>query len=250
MSNHNIRIKRLKKSAGRDKSGHISIRHRGGGAKRLYRAIETLDNFLNQKAKVIAVEYDPNRSANLALLQLASGRKIYVLAAEGLKIGQEIEAGEKVALTPGNRLPLKNIPSGLAIFDLEMQPRSGAKIVRSAGLRAIILAKEAGTPYVQVKLPSGEIRRFHGDCFATIGTVSNPSHMTQKISKAGIRRWLGKRPTVRGKAMHPASHPHGGGEGVNPIGLKYPKTPWGKPARGKKTRKNKPSDKMIIKRRK
>jgi large subunit ribosomal protein L2 len=242
-------IKKYNKKAGRDKTGRISIRHRGGGAKRLLRVISTLDQYPNQEAKVISIDYDPNRSADIALLGLASGKKIYIVAPDGLKKDQMLLAGQKASLSTGNRMQIKNIPSGLPIYDLEIIPGSRAKLVRSAGNRALILAKEEGTSYIQVKLPSGEIRRFHENCYATLGTVSNPKHFARRISKAGIIRHMGKRPTVRGKAMHPAAHPHGGGEGVNPIGLKYPKTPWGHIARGHKTRKPKASDRLIIKRR-
>lgn len=239
----------LKRSFGRDYTGQISVRHKGGGAKRRYRIISSLDTKLDSRAKIIALEYDPNRSAFITLVEFKDKTKMYILAWEGAKVNDEIESAEKCEIKPGNRMRLENIPTGTAIFDIEMQPGQGGKLVKSAGAQAAILAKEG--PHVQIKMPSGEIRRINRKCFASIGQTSNVTNSMVRIGKAGRSRWMGIRPSVRGKAMHPDAHPHGGGEGVNPIGLKYPKTPWGKHARGVKTRKrHKYSDKMIVKRRK
>lgn len=244
----------LRKSVGRDEKGRISVRHKGGGAKRLYRLLSNLQKKLNIPAKIEALEYDPNRSAFLALIKYRDGQRAYILAPDKSKIGEEIVAAEKTEVKIGNRMKLKNIPTGIEIYDLELIPGRGrGQIVRSAGSAAAITARAEGEGrrggYVQVRLPSGEIRLIHGECFASIGRVSNPDHSAIRFSKAGRKRHLGIRPTVRGKAMHPAAHPHGGGEGVNPIGLKHPKTPWGKPALGYRTRKKKYSDRFIIKRR-
>jgi len=239
----------LKKHAGRDDKGRISVRHQGGGSKRKYRIISSLSERLDTPAKVTSVEYDPNRSAFIALIQYKDGVKAYIIAWEDIKVGDEIQASEKTEMKLGNRMRLKNIPTGVQIFDVEMQPSQGGKLVRSAGNSTVILAKDS--PLVQVKMPSGEIRKVNEKCFASIGQVSNISHSAVRIGKAGRKRNMGIRPSVRGKAMNPNSHPHGGGEGQNPIGLKYPKTPWGKIAIGGKTRKkNKYSDKFIVKRRK
>lgn len=238
----------LKRSFGRDKTGQISVRHKGGGAKRKYRLISSLEKKIGIIAEVEAVEYDPNRSAFIALVKFSDGVKAYILAWEGAKAGDTVLADEKTEVKPGNRLRLKNIPTGLAIYDVEIQPGQGGKLIKSAGAQTVILAKEDNL--VQIKMPSGEIRKINNRCFASIGQVSNLTHSAQRLGKAGRKRWLGIRPTVRGKAMHPAAHPHGGGEGVNPIGLKYPKTPWGKHAFGVRTRKkNKYSDKFILRRR-
>lgn len=242
-------IKSLNRKAGRGHGGKISVRHRGGGQKRLYRLISDLSKKLDVSAKVLALEYDPNRSAFIALVEYTDKQKTYILAPQELKVGDEIIASEKTVLKPGNRMKLKNIPSGLEIYNLELFPGRGkGQIVKSAGSQAKVLAKEGD--YASVQLPSGEVRKIHLECFASIGIVSNPSHSAIRIGKAGRQRRRGIRPTVRGKAMHPAAHPHGGGEGVNPIGLKYPKTPWGKHALGVKTRKKKYSNKFILKRRK
>lgn len=239
----------LKKQAGRDKTGQISIRHRGGGAKRLYRKISDLCQRLNQKAKVKALEYDPNRSAHIALVEFEDKTKAYILAPQGLKVSETLEAKDKTSLKIGNRMELRNISPGTEIYDIELYPTSPSRLIRSAGSFGQLLASEE-KGYVQIKLSSGEVRKILGRCFASIGRVSNPEHQLVKIGKAGRKRWMGKRPVVRGKAMHPAAHPHGGGEGVSPIGLKHPKTPWGKVAHGKKTRKSRRSDKFIVKRRK
>lgn len=236
-----------KMSFGRDRTGQISVRHQGGGEKRKYRLVGSLQK--DTKAKVEHLEYDPFRTSLIALVKYESGKRAYILAWEGMKIGQEVIAEEKAEIKPGNRLKLKNIPNGIGIFDIEIQPGQGGKLIRSAGTAATIVAKEGDS--VHLKMPSGEIRKISAKCFASIGQVSNITHSAQRIGKAGRKRHMGIRPSVRGKAMHPDAHPHGGGEGVNPIGLKYPKTPWGKHALGVRTRKkNKYSDKMIVKRRK
>lgn len=239
----------LKKSSGRNESGKITVRHQGGGSKRKYRLLTPLNKKIGLAAKVEQIEYDPNRTAFIALIKFSDNTKAYILAWEGIKIGQQIIAGEKEEIQKGNRLQLKNIPNGMEIYDIELQPYQGGKLVRSAGASATIVAKE--NKWAHLKLPSGEIRRINLNCYASIGQVSNISHSSQRIGKAGRMRHMGIRPTVRGKAMHPGAHPHGGGEGVNPIGLKYPKTPWGKHALGVRTRKNnKYSNKNILRRRK
>lgn len=239
----------LKKRAGRDSSGQISVRHRGGGSKRKYRVISVLNTKADMAAKVEQIEYDPNRSAFIALVKFKNKTKAYILAWEGIKVGDEVASGDSVDIQKGNRMRLSNIPNGIGIYDIELQPFQGGMLVRSAGSTATIVAKEG--KWVHVKLPSGEIRKINKNSFASIGQVSNISHSFQRIGKAGRKRHMGIRPSVRGKAMHPAAHPHGGGEGVNPIGLKYPKTPWGKHALGVKTRKKKKySEKLILQKRK
>lgn len=241
--------RKLKRSFGRDKTGQISVRHQGGGAKRKLRILMSLDKKLGLKAKVEHIEYDPNRTAFIALISFADKTRGYLIAWEGVKKADEVEAAEKTEIKPGNRMLLANIPNGINIFDIEMKSGQGGKLARSAGAFASIVAKESN--WVHIKMPSGEIRKISKNCYASIGQVSNVSHSMVRIGKAGRKRHMGIRPTVRGKAMHPAAHPHGGGEGVNPIGLKYPKTPWGKHALGVRTRKkHKYSDKMIVKRRK
>ncbi len=237
----------LKKHSGRNNDGKLTVRHRGGGAKRAYRIISSLDAKPGVSATVTAIEYDPNRSAWIALVVFEDQTKAYIVAPADLSVDDKVIAGEKVDIVTGNRMQLKNIPTGVAIHDIEMTPGSRSRAVRAAGVVATILAKE--DTYAQVRMPSGEVRRIHGDGYASIGTVSNASHSALRIAKAGRTRHMGKRPTVRGKAMHPAAHPHGGGEGVNPIGLRYPKTPWGKPALGKKTRRNKRTNQFILRRR-
>ncbi len=239
----------VKKKSGRNNSGKITVRHRGGGSRKKYRLIGTGQENIGIPAKVESLEYDPLRSAFIMLVLYKNGQRIYQLAPDGIKIGEEIICDEKAPIKIGNRLKLKNIPLGTQVFNLELIPGRKGKIVRSAGTSAQILAKEGG--YVNVVLPSKEVRRFSEECFATIGQVSNPDHKTQRIGKAGRKRHMGRKPTVRGSAMNPCDHPHGGGEGRSPIGLKHPKTPWGKPALGVKTRKkNKFSNRFIIKRRK
>lgn len=237
----------LKKTGGRNSEGRITVRHRGGGAKKLYRIIEFGQERLGEKAKVIALEYDPNRTAFIALIQYSDGQKKYIIAPQGLKVGDEIIFDEKTPVEVGNRMRLKNIPVGTNVYNIELEPGKGGKIVRSAGSWAQVLSHEE--KYTLLKLPSTEIRKVPSDCFASIGTVSNPEHRFVTLGKAGRTRLLGKRPHVRGSAMNPCDHPHGGGEGRTGIGLKHPKTPWGKPAVGVKTRRKKKSDKLIIQRR-
>jgi large subunit ribosomal protein L2 len=237
----------LKKRAGRNSQGRITVRHRGGGAKRRLRIIDFKRDKIGVPGKVKAIEYDPNRSARIALIYYADGDKRYILAPQGLKVGDTVKAGEDAEIKPGNALPLKNIPSGTLIHNIEMQPGKGGQMVRSAGNAAQIVALEGD--YALLRLPSGESRRIRSSCFATIGQVGNVDHQGIKLGKAGRKRWLGWRPTVRGSAMTPRDHPHGGGEGRSPIGMPGPKTPWGKPALGYKTRKPKASDKLIVKRR-
>ncbi|QQG50138.1 MAG: 50S ribosomal protein L2 [Candidatus Berkelbacteria bacterium] len=238
----------LKKHAGRDKRGHISIRHRGGGAKRLYRIIDFKFLPFEGKATVKALEYDPNRSSFIALLEMPDGSKKYVLATENMKAGDTLTSGVTKGFSHGSRNKLKDIPVGYEVHNIEMQPGRGGQSVRSAGSSATITAKEG--KYAYIRMPSSEIRRILIECMASVGRVSNTTHNLVRLSKAGRVRHMGWRPTVRGKAMNPNSHPHGGGEAVNPIGLKYPKTPWGKHALGVKTRRNKRTDKFIVSRRK
>ncbi|RJQ14594.1 50S ribosomal protein L2 [Candidatus Parcubacteria bacterium] len=228
--------------------GRISTRHKGAGVKRLYRFVDFKLDKLDVPARIESLEYDPNRSAFIALVVYADGEKGYILAPEGVKVGEELFFGEKAPLKIGNRLPLKKIPVGFSIFNIEFEPRKGSQFVRSAGALAKVMAHDGA--YALVELPSGEVRKFSGDCYATIGSVSNPEHNLVVIGKAGRSRLMGIRPTVRGSAMNPVDHPHGGGEGRSPIGLKHPKTPWGKIARGVKTRrKHKASNSFIISRR-
>ncbi|MBZ9572818.1 50S ribosomal protein L2 [Patescibacteria group bacterium] len=241
-------LRGLRKRGGRGKSGRITVRHKGGGAKRLYRKIEFGQEKLGQTAKVKNLEYDPNRTSFIALLSYKDGQRCYILAPQGLKVGDEIIFSEKAPLKPGNRMKLRNIPVGTMIYNIELTPGKGGKIVRGAGTSAQVMAQEGN--YTHLKMPSSELRKILNQCFASIGEVSNPEHRFRKLGKAGRARLKGKRPTVRGLAMVPASHPHGGGEGRAPIGLKHPKTPWGKLARGGKTRKKKWTDKLIIQRRK
>lgn len=237
----------LKKKAGRNNQGRISVRHRGGGAKRRLRIIDFKRSKDGVPGRVAAIEYDPNRSANIALIYYADGDKRYILAPQGLGVGDTIKAGEDAELKPGNAMPLRQIPSGTLIHNIEMEKGRGAQIVRSAGGAAQLMAKEG--EYTLIRLPSGEMRRIRSDCMATIGQVGNIDHQNIKLGKAGRKRWLGRRPQVRGSAMNPRDHPHGGGEGRSPVGMPGPKTPWGKPALGYKTRKPKASDRMIVKRR-
>lgn len=238
----------LKKHAGRDNRGHIAIRHRGGGVKRMYRMVDFKFLPFEGKATVTALEYDPNRSAFIALLEMPDKSKKYILAPEEMKVGDEVTSGSTKDLSTGSRLKLADIPVGAAIHNVEMQPGRGGQIIRSAGASATITAKEG--KYAYLRLSSSEVRRILLECMASIGRVSNSTHNLVRIAKAGRKRHMGWRPAVRGKAMNPNSHPHGGGEAVNPIGLKYPKTPWGKHALGVKTRRNKRTDKFIVSRRK
>jgi len=236
-----------KQKAGRSNQGKITVRHRGGGAKRRLRLLDFKRDKLGVPGRVAAIEYDPNRSARIALIHYADGEKRYILAPSGLSVGDVIKSGSEAEVKPGNALPLRLIPVGTQIHNIELEVGRGGQLVRSAGGAAQLMAKEGR--YAQVRLPSGEVRRIHSDCLATIGQVGNIDHRSISLGKAGRKRWLGWRPTVRGSAMTPRDHPHGGGEGRTPIGLPGPKTPWGKPALGYKTRKPKPSDKMIVMRR-
>lgn len=239
----------LKKKAGRStQTGQITCRHRGGGVKRLYRIVDFDQEKKGMKGKVIAIEYDPNRTAYLMLVEYEDGEKRYLLAPHGIQIGDEIICDDKTEIKIGNRLKLKEIPIGTQVFNVELVPGGGGKILRAAGATATVLGQEPG--YSILELPSKEIRKVSNECFATIGQVSHPEHIFEPIGKAGRARLKGRRPTVRGKAMNPVDHPHGGGKGKAPIGLPFPKTIWGKPARGIKTRKKKWTDRLIIKRRK
>ena len=242
--------KAKKRQAGRNKTGKITVRHRGGGAKRRLRLVDFKRHIFDQPAEIIAIEYDPNRSARIALIKYPDGQLSYILAANDFKLGSQIvSSNKKVAIHKGNRMPLEFIPAGISLYNIELNPGRGGVLARSAGTSAILQAVEG--KFAQLKMPSSEIRLVKKECLATIGSLSNPDHRLVRIGKAGRKRHMGIRPTVRGKAMNPVDHPHGGGEGRHPIGLKYPKTPWGKHALGVKTRKKgKWSDKMIIKRRK
>jgi len=237
----------LKKHAGRS-GGKISVRHRGGGAKRKYRLVDFKRHKVNIPAEVIALEYDPNRTAYIALIKYEDGEMAYILASQHMKKGDKVISGDKIELKPGHRLPLSQIPVGSLVYNIELKIGQGGKIARSAGTAAQVLACESG--YVHLKLPSTEVRKVREECLATLGQVSNPQHRFINLGKAGTSRHLGRRPTVRGSAMAAVDHPHGGGEGRTGIGLKHPKTKWGKPAYGVKTRrKKKPSGKLILKRR-
>ncbi len=238
----------LKKNAGRNFRGKITVRHRGGGARRKYRIIDFKRNKDGIPGKVATIEYDPNRSANIALIVYADGEKRYIIAPQGLTVGATVYSGPEADIQVGNALPLANIPVGTIIHNVELKPGRGAQMVRSAGNGAQLMAKEG--KYAQVRLPSGEVRKVLMVCRATIGEVGNADHSNIQIGKAGRKRHMGWRPTVRGSVMNPNDHPHGGGEGRAPVGRKSPVTPWGKPALGYKTRKkNKPSNKYIVKKR-
>lgn len=237
----------IREKAGRNITGRITVRHRGKRVKRLYRIINFGQEKLGIPGKIVALEYDPNRTAYLALVQYQDGEKRYILSDTDLKIGDEIICAEKAEIKSGNRMKLKNIPVGTQVFNIELELGRGGKLMRSAGTSAKILAQDEGV--TNLELPSGEIRKISGECFASIGQVSHPEKRFEIIGKAGRRRLKGWRPAVRGGAMNPPDHPHGGGSGKSPIGLKHPKTPWGKPARGVKTRKKKWTDRFIIQRR-
>lgn len=239
---------RLPQKAGRATSGRITVRHQGGGAKKLYRVVDFGQEKLNVKAKVVALEYDPYRSSFIALLEYEDGDKRYRIAPQDLKVGDSVICQDKAELKVGYRMKLKNMPVGTMIYNIEMEPNRGGKLAKGAGTSAKILAHEG--KYAQIEMPSSEIRKILQECFASIGQVSRPDHIYMKLGKAGRTRHQGRRPSVRGTAMVPADHPHGGGEGKSPIGLKHPKTPWGKPALGVKTRKRSWTDKYIIQRRK
>ena len=238
----------LKKSAGRNSYGRITVRHRGGGNKRKYRVIDFKRDKNDMFATVLRLEYDPNRSANIALLEYEDGERRYILAPVGLKAGDKVESGPSADIKEGNALPLANIPVGTMIHNIELHPGNGAQLVRSAGTAAQLMAKEGGD--AQIRMPSGEVRIVRTNCMATIGQVGNIDHANINIGKAGRKRHMGWRPTVRGSVMNPCDHPHGGGEGRAPVGRSGPVTPWGKPALGYKTRKKKnPTSKFIVKRR-
>ena len=238
----------LSKSGGRNSLGRVTVRHRGGGAKRKYRIIDFKRNKDGIPAKVASIEYDPNRTANIALLHYVDGEKRYILAPEGLKVGAVVESGEHADIVVGNALKLKDIPVGTNVHNIELKPGKGAQLVRSAGSEAQLMGKEG--KFAQLRLPSGEFRLIHLECKATVGQVGNLTHELITVGKAGRSRHMGKRPHVRGSVMNPVDHPHGGGEGRTPVGRPAPSTPWGKPALGLKTRKkNKKSNKFIVRRR-
>ncbi|MDI7250555.1 MAG: 50S ribosomal protein L2 [Bacillota bacterium] len=239
---------RLRRHAGRNFQGRITLRHRGGGRRRFYRLVDFRRDKEGVPARVAAIEYDPNRSAHIALLHYADGEKRYVLAPLGLRVGDRVEAGVAADIKPGNSLPLANIPVGTVVHNIELAPGRGGQVARAAGAAAQVMAKEGG--FALLRLPSGEQRLFPLQCRATVGQVGNLDHENVSLGKAGRKRWLGIRPTVRGAVMNPVDHPHGGGEGKAPVGHPGPLTPWGKPTLGHKTRrKGKPSDRLIVKRR-
>ena len=237
----------MKKNSGRNNQGKITVRHQGGGVKRRYRIIDFKRNKLNVPGSVVSIEYDPNRTANIALISYADGEKRYIIAPKGLTVNDTVVSGENVDIKTGNALPIANIPVGTMIHNIELRPGKGGELARSAGSSAQILGRE--DDYVMVRLSSGEQRKVLGTCMATVGVVGNEDSSLVKIGKAGRKRLMGIRPTVRGSVMNPNDHPHGGGEGRAPVGRKAPMTPWGKPALGLKTRKKKQSDKFIVRRR-
>lgn len=237
----------IRKRAGRNSYGRVTVRHRGGGHKRRYRIIDFKRDKWDMPAEVASLEYDPNRSARIAKLVYEDGTKTYIIAPLGLQVGDTVTSGPNAEVRVGNALPLKSIPLGMIVHNIELQPGKGGQIARAAGVSAQVLGTEG--VYVQLRLPSGEVRLVHQDCMATLGQVGNTDHSNVKIGKAGRKRWMGWRPTVRGTAQDPASHPHGGGEGKTGIGMKSPKTPWGRPALGVRTRRNKRTDQYIIRRR-
>ena len=236
-----------KKFSGRNNSGRVTVRHRGGGSRRKIRLIDFKRDKRGIPATVAAIEYDPNRTARLALLNYADGEKRYIIAPLNLKVGDKVEAGENVDIRAGNSLPIANIPAGTLIHNIELKEGRGGQIVRAAGSSAQLMAKEGD--YAQVRLPSGEVRLVRQTCYATIGQIGNVDSGNVKLGKVGRKRHMGIRPTVRGTAMSPRDHPHGGGEGRSPIGMPGPKSPWGKPTLGAKTRNNKDTDKFIVRRR-
>jgi large subunit ribosomal protein L2 len=240
-------LRPLKKRAGRNFRGKITVRHRGGGHKRRYRVIDFKRDKFGVPGRIASIEYDPNRSARIALVTYADGEKRYIIAPLGLRVGDVVMSGPDAEIRVGSALPISNIPVGTTIHNVELHMGRGGQLVRAAGTSAQLLAKEGR--YAQVRLPSGEVRLVNVQCMASIGQVGNTDHGTIKLGKAGRKRWLGFRPSVRGSAMDPASHPHGGGEGRSPIGMPSPKSPWGKPTLGKKTRRNKATDKWIVRRR-
>jgi large subunit ribosomal protein L2 len=236
----------LTKSGGRNNHGRMTARRRGGGHKRRYRVVDFKRNKFDVSATIERLEYDPNRTAFIALVKYEDGEQAYILAPQRVKAGDQVVAGERVDVKPGNAMPLKNIPIGTIVHNVEMKPGAGGKIARSAGTYVQLVGRDAG--YAQLRLTSGEMRVVRGDCMATIGAVSNADQQNIKLGKAGRNRWRGKRPSVRGVAMNPVDHPHGGGEGRS-SGGRHPVTPWGVPTKGKRTRKNKATDKFIIRRR-
>jgi large subunit ribosomal protein L2 len=241
-------IEPLRKSGGRNNTGRITSRHRGGGHKRFYRVIDFKRDKLGMDAKVTAIEYDPNRSARIALLQYADGERRYIIAADGVKVGDVLRSGQDAEIKVGNAMPLANIPAGTFVHNIEMRPGKGGQLARSAGMAVQLMAKEG--KFAQLRLPSGEVRNVPALCMATIGTVSNTDHENISVGKAGRSRWLGIRPQSRGVVMNPVDHPHGGGEGKSPQGNPHPVSPWGWHTKGKKTRKHKKaSSKLIVKRR-
>ncbi len=240
-------VRPMRQAAGRNSSGRVTVRHRGGGHKRLYRVIDFKRDKIGVPGTVATIEYDPNRSARIALVNYTDGEKRYIIAPQGLKVGAALMAGPEAEVRVGNALPLQNIPLGTQVHNIELQPGKGGQMARSAGTSAQLMAKEGD--YALLRLPSGEQRRVPVLCMATIGQVGNTDHANITIGKAGRKRWMGIRPTVRGTAMEPNSHPHGGGEGRTGVGMASPKTPWGKPALGYKTRKNKLTNKYIVRRR-
>ena len=237
----------MRKNGGRNNQGKITVRHQGGGVKRKYRIIDFKRNKLNVPGSVASIEYDPNRTANIALINYADGEKRYIIAPKTLAVGATIESGENADIKVGNALPIMNIPVGTMVHNIELRPGKGGELARSAGASAQILGREDN--YVMIRLSSGEQRKVLGTCFATVGEVGNEDSSLVKVGKAGRKRHMGIRPTVRGSVMNPNDHPHGGGEGRAPVGRKAPMTPWGKPALGLKTRKKKQSDKFIVRRR-
>ncbi len=240
-------LRSLRKQSGRNVQGRITVRHRGGGHKRRYRLIDFNRDKVGIPAWVRSIEYDPNRSARIALLVYADGEKRYIIAPLGLQVGDTVVSGEDAEIRVGNALPLARIPLGTLVHNVELYPGRGGQMVRSAGTSAQVLAREGD--YVTLRLPSGEVRLVRQECIATIGQVGNVDHGNIKLGKAGRKRWLGWRPAVRGSAMSPRDHPHGGGEGRSPIGMPSPKSPWGKKTLGKKTRRNKATDRYIVRRR-
>jgi len=241
-------LRPMRKQGGRNSYGRVTVRQRGGGHQRQYRLIDFRRDKLNVTARVESIEYDPNRTSRIALLVYTDGERRYILAPLGLKAGDlVVSATEGAEIRVGNAMPLERVPLGTLVHNLELYPGRGGQLVRAAGAAAQVLAKEGD--YVTVRMPSGEMRRLRKECMATIGQVGNTEHSNGKLGKAGRQRWLGRRPEVRGSAMSPRDHPHGGGEGRQPIGMPGPKSPWGKPTLGKKTRRNKRTDKYIVRRR-
>lgn len=237
----------LRRKGGRNNRGVITVRHRGGGHRRRYRRIDFHRDKTDVPARVVSLEYDPNRSARIALLQYADGEKRYILAPEGLRVGHEVLSGPQADILPGHALPIRNIPLGTPLHNIELQPGRGGQLIRSAGTAGRLVAKEG--QLAQVRMPSGEVRFIPMNCMASVGQVSNAEHGNMAQGKAGRNRWRGRRPAVRGVAMDPASHPHGGGEGRSPVGMPSPKTPWGQPAMGRRTRRNLSTDAQIVRRR-